>query len=68
MEKDNALAFYYILIEIRFCSLQIPLHLGNAGRRTDGKNLINEWLNNKNGDENRSYVWNKVRFSLYLCL
>lgn len=36
--------------------------LGNTGNRTDGKNLINEWLNKKNEDEIRTYVWNKVSF------
>lgn len=33
---------------------------GSFGKRTDGKNLIDEWLNKKNGNEQRSYVWNKV--------
>lgn len=32
----------------------------NYGKRTDGKNLITEWLNKKNENEQRSYVWNKV--------
>lgn len=34
---------------------------GNIGKRTDGKNLINEWLNGGKPGDQRSYVWNKVR-------
>lgn len=36
---------------------------GKFGKRTDGKNLIKEWLNNKKDNEVRSYVWNKVSFT-----
>ncbi|XP_031628392.1 membrane-bound alkaline phosphatase-like [Contarinia nasturtii] len=32
---------------------------GNPGSRTDGKNLISEWLNNQHKNEQRKYVWNK---------
>lgn len=37
---------------------------GIPGKRTDGKNLINEWLNKKQGVEKRSYVVNKVRMRI----
>lgn len=33
---------------------------GRPGRRTDGKNLIQEWLQHGGADENRQYVHNKV--------
>lgn len=33
---------------------------GYHGERTDKRNLILEWLNEKNENENRAYVWNKV--------
>lgn len=33
---------------------------GNPGKRTDGKDLITEWINNRKPNEQRSYVWNKV--------
>lgn len=41
---------------------------GNNGKRTDGKDLINEWLHSKNSDnEQRTYVYNKVgSFVLFL--
>lgn len=48
------------LIHVTFSALSVIL--GNAGKRTDGKNLINEWLDKQNEDEIRTYVWNKVRF------
>lgn len=35
---------------------------GNYGMRTDGKDLITEWINNRKPNEQRSYVWNKVLF------
>lgn len=38
---------------------------GNNGHRTDGKNLINEWLAKGKPGNMRSYVWNKVR--VYRC-
>lgn len=34
---------------------------GNNGKRSDGRDLITEWLGNKNENENRTYVWDKVR-------
>lgn len=33
---------------------------GNYGKRSDRKNLIREWLNDKKENETRQYVWNKV--------
>lgn len=41
---------------------------GFYGQRTDGKHLINDWLNNKNKNpnENRTYVWNKVQHFIIL--
>lgn len=39
---------------------------GIYGKRTDGKNLINEWLDNKSKHEVRKYVWNKVSFDLIM--
>lgn len=33
---------------------------GNNGRRTDGKDLIAEWLDKKSEHEHRTYVWDKV--------
>lgn len=34
---------------------------GHKGQRTDGRDLIQEWLNNgKTMDHRRTYVWNKV--------
>lgn len=38
---------------------------GNIGKRTDGKDLITEWINNKKPNEQRSYVWNKVIVCIY---
>ena len=38
---------------------------GNPGKRTDGKNLINEWINNRKPNEKRSYVWNKVSKTVF---
>lgn len=35
---------------------------GNMGHRTDGKDLITEWINGRKENEERAYVWNKVRF------
>lgn len=35
---------------------------GFVGKRTDGKDLITEWLNDRKSNEQRSYVWNKVSF------
>ncbi|CAN7997684.1 unnamed protein product, partial [Ixodes hexagonus] len=32
---------------------------GKAGQRTDGKNLINEWLVAKKAEGNATYVWNR---------
>ncbi|XP_052862632.1 membrane-bound alkaline phosphatase-like [Anopheles cruzii] len=32
---------------------------GKAGRRTDGRNLINEWLKNGPVGENRTFVWKR---------
>lgn len=37
---------------------------GNYGKRTDGKDLITEWINKRKANEQRSYVWNKVHFCL----
>lgn len=34
---------------------------GSPGRRTDGKNLIDEWLKHGQNDEQRHFVYNKVR-------
>ena len=33
---------------------------GADGARTDGKNLIQEWINLQQQNETRTYVWNKV--------
>lgn len=33
---------------------------GHKGRRTDGKDLIQEWLNFGTEDQKRTYIWNKV--------
>lgn len=38
----------------------------HSGKRSDGKDLITEWINNKKENEVRSYVWNKVCFELPL--
>lgn len=35
---------------------------GDYGRRTDGKDLITEWINLRKPNEQRTYVWNKVHF------
>lgn len=35
---------------------------GHFGKRSDGKNLINEWLNAQTLHEKRTYVWNKVKY------
>lgn len=35
---------------------------GNIGKRTDGQDLITEWINSRKPNEQRSYVWNKVIF------
>lgn len=40
---------------------------GNVGKRTDGKDLITEWINKRKPDEQRSYVWNKVGFCFPIC-
>lgn len=33
---------------------------GSRGARHDGKDLIRDWLNNNNGIEQKTYVWNAV--------
>lgn len=37
---------------------------GYSGRRTDKRDLINEWLNNKTIQHRRAYVWNKVQLNI----
>lgn len=34
---------------------------GMAGKRSDGRNLVTEWINSKQ-NERASYIWNAVRF------
>lgn len=37
---------------------------GFSGQRTDRKNLILDWLDNKKSGEKRTYVWNKVFYHI----
>lgn len=41
---------------------------GVPGRRSDGKDLVTEWLNNKQKTEQRTFIWNKVCFALFVFL
>lgn len=42
---------------------------GHKGQRTDGKDLIQEWLNyGSSNDQRRKYTWNKVRVQfVHIC-
>lgn len=55
-----------------FIDQSVRDEFGYKGKRTDGKNLIKEWLNFTTSGEKRSYVWNKVEkiiiIGLCLCL
>lgn len=39
---------------------------GYAGRRTDKRDLIDEWMANKTIHRRKSYVWNKVIYHIII--